>query len=72
MEDQKNGSYESGLGNHPLNRGSGLIFGRLEFSGATERRFLLELVYRIWDELFDKRILYRKDLIRTTKLRRWI
>lgn len=43
-----NGSCESGLGNHPLNMESGLIFAGVEFSSATDRKFSLQLGYTVF------------------------
>lgn len=48
-----NSSCESGLGRHPLNMESGLIFFRVEFPDATDRRFSLQLRYGICDGLIN-------------------
>ena len=60
-----NSSCESGLGRHPLNMETGLIFVRVEISGATDRRFSLQLRYRICDGLISNWELYIDGLIRT-------
>lgn len=46
---------------------SGLIFARVEFSGASDRRFSLQLRYRVYDGLIDKWEFYTDGLIRTMR-----